>query len=266
MLSNILRLLQFYFSSSLICFASRKTSSDVRRTKLVLIRRKVNHHRAGWKKNPRRRPALDAHKSAFFAVRSTSLRIRPEGKRSRFLAGETRTFFSAAVYEPPPPPLRTTPAVHVSSHCAYGNHPLVESSNTKEPGLFATLRTEVARQKRQLGTEKERFDLSNPPWKGVTFAFRLSGGSKARRHEVKGRKREGRARRMQRILFLSIQTRVDRGRLRRGAHTRKSRGPARGRALHSAIEAVREPSGSARAALPLYMLYSPGFRRRKLKS
>lgn len=67
---------------------------------------------------------------------------------------------------------------------------------------------------------------------------------------------------MQRILFLSIQTRVDRGRLRRSAqrtHEDIARtGADGGRELYSAIEAV-EPSASARAALPFIHVIFAGF-------
>lgn len=66
---------------------------------------------------------------------------------------------------------------------------------------------------------------------------------------------------MQRILFLSIQTRVDRGRLRRSAqrtHEDRRTGADGGGDLYSAIEAV-EPSASARAALPFIHVIFAGF-------
>lgn len=80
----------------------------------------------------------------------------------------------------------------------------------------------------------------------------------------------------QRILFLGIQTYVDRGRLRRNTvHTRTRRGPSehgvprgeREKERKKSIQALRQLNPRAsRAPFLLYMLYSPGFRHRKLKS
>lgn len=74
---------------------------------------------------------------------------------------------------------------------------------------------------------------------------------------------------MQRILFLSIQTRVDRGRLRRSAqrtHEDIARTGADGGGDSIQLLRRSNPRPALEQPFLLYMLYSPGFRRRKLKS